>query len=49
VHIAFEDIRHFAPEVLGHRILLNYDGLAESLSIPALVNEIAAGVPEQAA
>ena len=48
VHIAFEDIRHFAPEVLGHRILLNYDGLAESLSIPRLVNEIAAAVPEQA-
>ena len=48
VHIAFEDIRHFAPEVLGHRILLNYDGLAESLSIPRLVNDIAAAVPEQA-
>ena len=48
VHVAFEDIRNFAPEVLGHRILLNYDGLAESLSIPRLVNEIAAAVPEQA-
>ena len=33
-HVAFEDIRHFAPEVLGHRVLLNYDGLAENLSVP---------------
>jgi MoxR-like ATPase len=49
VHVAFEDIRHFAPEVLGHRILLNYDGLAESVSVPKLVAEIAAEVAEQAA
>ena len=49
VHIAFEDIRTFAPEVLGHRILLNYDGLAENLSVPDLVTEIARTVPETAA
>ena len=49
VHIAFEDIRIFAPEVLGHRILLNYDGLAENLSVPDLVTEIARNVPETAA
>ena len=48
-HVAFEDIRHFAPEVLGHRVLLNYDGLAESLSVPELVNGVAAEVPEEAA
>jgi MoxR-like ATPase len=48
-HVAFEDIRHFAPEVLGHRVLLNYDGLAENLSVPGLVNEIASGTPEEAA
>ena len=40
-HVAFEDIRHFAPEVLGHRVLLNYDGLAENLSVPGLVAELA--------
>ena len=40
-HVAFEDVRHFAPEVLGHRVLLNYDGLAENLSVPGLVEEIA--------
>jgi len=48
-HVAFEDVRHFAPEVLGHRVLLNYDGLAENLSVPGLVNEIAKAVPEEAA
>jgi MoxR-like ATPase len=48
-HVAFEDIRHFAPEVLGHRVLLNYDGLAENLSVPGLVNEIAGATPEEAA
>jgi MoxR-like ATPase len=48
-HVAFEDVRHFAPEVLGHRVLLNYDGLAENLSVPGLVGEIAQAVPEEAA
>ncbi len=48
-HVAFEDIRHFAPEVLGHRVLLNYDGLAENLSVPALVDELAGLVPVEAA
>ena len=48
-HVAFEDVRHFVPEVLGHRVLLNYDGLAENLSVPALVAEAGQLVPEQAA
>jgi MoxR-like ATPase len=48
-HVAFEDIRHFAPEVLGHRVLLNYDGLAENLSVPGLVDELAKLVPVEAA
>jgi len=48
-YVAFEDVRHFAPEVLGHRVLLNYDGLAENLSVPALVDELARTVPEEAA
>lgn len=38
-HVAFEDIRHFAPEVLQHRILLNYDGQAESISPSDLVTD----------
>ena len=48
-HVAFEDVRHFVPEVLGHRVLLNYDGLAENLSVPGLVAEAGKVVPEEAA
>jgi len=48
-HVAFEDVRHFAPEVLGHRVLLNYDGLAENLSVPDLVSELSRAVAEEAA
>ncbi|HYR58687.1 MAG TPA: AAA family ATPase, partial [Chthoniobacteraceae bacterium] len=48
-HVAFEDVRHFAPEVLGHRVLLNYDGLAENVSVTALVEELANGIAEEAA
>jgi MoxR-like ATPase len=49
VHVAFEDARYFAPEVLGHRVLLNYDGLAENISVPGLIGEIAQSIPEAAA
>lgn len=38
-HIACEDVRHFATEILQHRILLNYDGLAEGISVEKLVRE----------
>jgi MoxR-like ATPase len=48
-HVAFEDVRHFVPEVLGHRVLLNYDGLAENLSVPGLVTEAGQAVPVEAA
>jgi MoxR-like ATPase len=48
-HVAFEDVRHFAPEVLAHRVLLNYDGLAENVGVPALVDELAKVVAEEAA
>jgi MoxR-like ATPase len=38
-HVAFEDIRHYAEEVLQHRILLNYDGQAENVRISELIGE----------
>ena len=38
-HIAFEDIRHYAEEVLQHRILLNYDGQAENVRVAELIQE----------
>ena len=48
-HVAFDDIRRFVPDVLGHRVLLNYDGLAETVSVPDLVAELTRLVPEEAA
>jgi len=47
-HVAFEDLRHFAPEVLQHRMLLNYDGQAENLRVSELVSEILANLRESA-
>ena len=48
VHVAFEDIRHFVVEVLQHRVLLNYDGQAEGVGVPQLVDELIQVVPEEA-
>jgi MoxR-like ATPase len=45
-HVSFADIRQFAPEVLGHRVLLNYDGQAENIKVLDLVNELLAQVSE---
>lgn len=38
-HVAFDDIRSFAQEVLQHRVLLNYDGQAENISVKDLIDE----------
>ena len=48
-HVAFEDIRYFADEVLRHRTLLNYDGQAENIRVVDLIRECVGGLPEQAA
>ena len=45
-HISCDDIRHFVPEVLQHRILLNYDGQAENIRAQDLIAEILQHVPE---
>ncbi len=46
-HVSFADARYFAEEILQHRVLLNYDGQAENVSVPELVKEILAGTPEE--
>jgi MoxR-like ATPase len=45
--VGFADIRHFAEEVLQHRVLLNYDGQAENISVAALIQEVLSAVPEE--
>ena len=47
-HVAFEDIRHFAKEVLQHRALLNYDGQAENASVSDLIDECVSGLATEA-
>lgn len=46
-HVAFEDIRHFAAEVLQHRALLNYDGQAENVAVSELISECVATLPTE--
>ena len=48
VHVSFSDIRHFAEDVLRHRVLLNYDGQAENVKVVDLVAELVEQVPEEA-
>jgi MoxR-like ATPase len=47
-HVAFEDIDHFATEVLQHRVLLNYDGQAEDVDVAALVADCVASLTNTA-
>jgi MoxR-like ATPase len=44
-HVSTEDIRDFAVESLGHRLLLNYDGQADNVKILELVKELVDHVP----
>ena len=48
-HVAFEDVRYWAEEVLQHRVLLNYDGQAENIAMFDLIDELASQTTEQAA
>ena len=47
-HVAFEDIQHFAKEVLQHRALLNYDGQAENIAVSDLIDECVSTLPTEA-
>ena len=47
-HVAFEDVRYFVEEVLGHRVLLNYDGQADNIRVTDLLAEIVSQLTEQA-
>jgi MoxR-like ATPase len=47
-HVSTDDIRDFAVEALGHRLLLNYDGQADNVSVFDLVKELVTHVPVEA-
>lgn len=46
-YVSFQDIRYFAMEVLQHRVLLNYDGQAENVSVKHLVDECIQKLPTE--
>jgi MoxR-like ATPase len=40
-----EDVRDLAPDVLRHRVMLSYEGLAEEVKLEEIVRRIVAAVP----
>ena len=48
-HAGFDDVRHFATSVLQHRVLLNYDGQAENMAVPALIRQCLERLSEEQA
>jgi MoxR-like ATPase len=47
-HVSTDDLRSFAQEALGHRLLLNYDGQADNVSVLDLVKELVENIPTEA-
>ncbi|MCK5801752.1 MAG: AAA family ATPase [Lentisphaeria bacterium] len=45
-NIAFDDIRHYAAETLQHRVLLNYDGQAESVQVADIIAQVVETIPD---
>ncbi|MCX7680895.1 MAG: MoxR family ATPase [Anaerolineae bacterium] len=45
-NVAFEDLRAVAPAALRHRVLLNFDALAEGISTDEIVTEVVRTVAE---
>ncbi|MGQ9889511.1 MAG: AAA family ATPase [Aggregatilineales bacterium] len=48
-NVAFEDVQAVAPAALRHRLLLNFEGLAEGVSPDAIVTDLLAAVRKTAA
>jgi MoxR-like ATPase len=47
-NVAFEDVHAVAPAALRHRLLLNFDGLAEGISTDDVINELVRVLQPQA-
>jgi len=47
-NVAFEDIRAVAPAALRHRLLLNFEGLAEGIRPDTVIAELLDSVPKEA-
>jgi MoxR-like ATPase len=44
-HVASEDIRDLAADVLRHRIVLSYDALSEGVTADQLLEKVLSAVP----
>lgn len=47
-NVAFEDVQAVAPAALRHRLLLNFEGLAEGIHPDRIIADLINAVPEQA-
>jgi len=47
-HLAIEDVRHVAPAVLRHRIILNFDAHADGQTPETILGAIIEGVTARA-
>ena len=46
-NVSFEDIKAIAPAALRHRLLLNFDGLADGVKTDDVINELLTAIPVQ--
>jgi MoxR-like ATPase len=46
-NVSFEDIKAVAPAALRHRLLLNFDGLADGVKTDDVINELLTAIPVQ--
>jgi MoxR-like ATPase len=44
-NVAFEDVQAILPAALRHRILLNFEGLAEGIQPDDILSELQAAIP----
>jgi MoxR-like ATPase len=47
-NVAFDDIAAVAPSALRHRLLLNFEGLAEGISTDVIISDLLQAVPKNA-
>lgn len=47
-NVSFDDIKAVAPAALRHRLLLNFDGLADGVKTDDVINELLSAIPVQA-
>jgi MoxR-like ATPase len=46
LHVSFADIRHYATEILQHRLILNYDAQAEGIEVSTILQNIFTSLEE---